>query len=218
MNDDMLPILYSFRRCPYAMRARMALWISATKLILREVKLGDKPLALREASAKATVPVLVLADGQVIDESFEIMLWALRRHDPENWLDGEQAEAIGLIQAADGGFKKALDRFKYPERFDIEEGYDAKTIGIQFLEVLEERLKDKAYLFGKSPGLADIAIFPFVRQFANVDKEFFAGLNLPALKNWLNSLTSSELFEAIMTKFEPWKPEQEVLYWGSKLD
>lgn len=217
MTAETLPILYTFRRCPYAMRARMALWASGVKVILREVKLGDKPLALREASPKATVPVLVLPDGKVIDESFEIMLWALRNSDPDHWLDGESPEALTLIQRADGEFKKALDRFKYPERFAEEPGYDAKAIGVQFLEELEQRLETNLFLFRKSPTLPDIALFPFVRQFANVDKNFYTALDLPKLKLWLDTLTVSKEFEAIMTKFEPWKPEQDRLIWGSRV-
>lgn len=217
MNSAKLPILYSFRRCPYAMRARMALWVSGEKLVLREVKLGDKPAALRDASPKATVPVLVLPEGRVIDESLDIMLWALQRNDPELWLAADKGQVMGLIARADGEFKKALDRFKYPERFEIEAGYNPKAVGLSFLKDLEERLRIEAYLFRGSPSLADIAIFPFVRQFANVDKIFFDELDLPKLKLWLDSLMASERFERVMTKFEPWKPDQDALLWGSQI-
>jgi glutathione S-transferase len=156
-----LPILYSFRRCPYAMRARMALLVSGQAVGLREVVLRAKPRALLDASPKGTEPVLVLPDGQVIEQSLDIMLWALRRRDPENWLSGRDA---GLIAANDGPFKHHLDHYKYAGRHDGDPlPHRAAALGL--LEPLEERLAAAPFLCGPARTLTDIAIFPFVRQF-----------------------------------------------------
>ena len=209
-----LPILYSFRRCPYAMRARMALWVAGIAVELREVKLANKPPELAEASPKATVPVLVLPDQTVIDESLAIMRWALKQADPENWLAGDDA---ALIERNDGPFKKHLDRYKYPSRYPNEAGgdeetfrYDHRSHGLAFLEDLNTRLGDakargSAQLCGPARALTDIALFPFIRQFANTDRDWFDAQGLPHLHEWLESHLASDLFAAIMPKFSPWK-------------
>ncbi|AWW75193.1 glutathione S-transferase [Erythrobacter sp. KY5] len=203
------PVLYSFRRCPYAMRARMALWIAGETVELREVKLAEKPPELIEASAKATVPVLVLPDGLVIDESIAIMRWALHRSDPEGWLSGDDAD---LIAEADGPFKHALDRYKYPVRYPDENDGDEKAFGqhhrakgLAILEDWNERLGQTSQLCGDGRTLADIALFPFVRQFANHDRNWFDALDLPHLQRWLEGHLASDLFASIMPKFTPWK-------------
>jgi glutaredoxin len=139
------PILYSFRRCPYAMRARMALRVSGTACEIREVKLSAKPAAMLAASPKGTVPVLVLADGQVIDESLDIMRWALARNDPEGWLEGDDP---ALIQANDGPFKQHLDRYKYPDRHDSVAA-EHRALGLEMLADLDRRLASSAYLCGE---------------------------------------------------------------------
>lgn len=188
------PILYSFRRCPYAIRARMALLVSDTACEIREVKLSDKPAALRAASPKATVPVLVLADGQVIDESLDIMRWALRRRDPEGWLEGDDA---ALIAANDGAFKHHLDRYKYPERHDADPARH-RDQGLAILAGLETRLQGGGHLCGDRRSLTDAAIVPFVRQFAAVDRAWFDGQRLPALQRWLSAWLASPLFVQTM--------------------
>jgi glutathione S-transferase len=204
MNE--LPILYSFRRCPYAMRARMALWISDTEAELREVKLADKPAALLETSPKGTVPVLALPGGRVIEESLAIMRWALARHDPENWLAGEEPE---LIARNDGPFKHHLDRYKYDTRYDSDAGeHRAAALGI--LQELDDRLIQTDNLCGPSRSLADIAIFPFVRQFANHDRGWFDALPLRGLQRWLDRHLDSDLFRAVMDKHDPWSPGDEI--------
>jgi glutathione S-transferase len=195
------PILYSFRRCPYAMRARMALWVAGIAAELREVKLAAKPPELIAASSKGTVPVLVLTDGAVIDESLEIMHWALAQHDPEGWLAGEDA---ALIAANDGPFKHHLDRAKYPTRYEAD-GIDHRAAALALLRPLEERLAGQAQLCGPSRSLTDIALFPFIRQFAHSDAEWFAAQGLPRLTAWLEGHIASDLFAAIMPKFPPWK-------------
>ncbi len=203
------PVLYSFRRCPYAMRARMALWISGTACELREVKLADKPAELLAASPKGTVPVLALPDGTVIDESMGIMRWALDRHDPEGWLDGDDT---ALIVANDGSFKHHLDRYKYPTRYPSCDPDEHRAGGLQYLTDLEARLEVHAHLTGPNRALADIAIFPFVRQFAHTDRIWFEAQPLPRLQAWLERHLASDLFAAIMTRFAPWKQGDERVF------
>lgn len=176
--------------------------ISATPVELREIKLAAKPEAMLAASPKATVPILVLPDGNVIDQSIDIMYWALARHDPEAWLDRDDP---ALIAANDGPFKYALDRYKYPERH----GSHLETHrmnGLAFLQQIEDQLGTAANLRGASPGLADAAIIPFVRQFAAVDPEWFARQQLARVKLWLSSYLSSDLYDAIMLRLPIWSP------------
>ena len=199
------PVLYSFRRCPYAMRARMALWVAGVTVTLREVKLAAKPPALIAASPKGTVPVLVLADGpndgSVIDQSLDIMRWALGQNDPEGWLAGEDA---GLIAANDGPFKHHLDRAKYPGRYEEENGTDHRAAALALLAPLEARLADAPYLCGDARSLTDIALLPFIRQFAAIDPAWFAAQPCPRLQGWLDGMLASDLFAAVMPKFAPW--------------
>ena len=204
MDRVSTPVLYSFRRCPYAMRARLALAVSGVRYELREVKLSDKPAAMLALSPKATVPVLHLADGRVIDESLNIMRWALAAHDPEAWLSRDDP---ALIAANDGGFKHDLDRYKYPERH----GSDARAhreSGLTFLAVLERRLAVERHLCGAQRGLADAAIIPFVRQFAGVDPAWFAHQPLAGVQTWLAGHLESDLFAAIMTLRPRWVPDR----------
>ena len=192
-----LPVLYSFRRCPYAMRARLAIASAGIAVELREVVLRDKPPELKVASPKATVPVLVLPDG-VIDESFDIMRWALGKADPEGWLAGR---GEGLIAECDRPFKAALDRYKYG-RDGVEE---ARAEASEFLLRLDEILAEQPFLAGDARGLADMAILTFVRQFANVDRGWFDGEAWPALRLWLDNFLASARFAAIMRKYPKWE-------------
>jgi glutathione S-transferase len=196
------PILYSFRRCPYAMRARMALLVGETRCALREVALRDKPADLIAASPKATVPVLLLPGGRVIDESLDIMRWALARHDPEGWLDGDDPALIALY---DGAFKHHLDRAKYPARHGgdpIAHRGDA----LAMLVDLDRRLASRAYLCGDRRALSDAAIMPFVRQFAAIDRDWFDAQPLDAVRRWLAVQVSSPLFERTMRTVSRWVP------------
>lgn len=197
-----LPILYSFRRCPYAMRARMAVAVSGVRVELREVVLRDKPAEMLESSSKGTVPVLVLNDGRVIDESLDVMHWALAQNDPSNWLAHVDAE---LIAANDGPFKHALDRYKYPHRYDLADGLEHRALGLAHLTDLENALSSSPFLAGKQAGFTDIALFPFVRQFAATDSGWFETLPLPKVQAWLASFTDSTLFAQIMGRFPQWK-------------
>ncbi len=202
------PILYSFRRCPYAMRARMAIVYSAIYVELREVVLRDKPLQLLEISAKATVPVLLLADGKVLEESLDIMHWALSLNDKDHWLKNGSPEGINsLIQWNDGEFKYYLDRYKYADRYPQQnEEYYREKAEI-FIRALEERLNSHDFLCGKSISLADIAIFPFIRQFANVDIKWFQNSAYKKLDRWLKHQLSSALFISIMEKYPAWSTD-----------
>lgn len=198
-----IPILYSFRRCPYAMRARMALLVSGTAYAHREVLLRDKPAAMLAASPKGTVPVLVLADGTVIDESIDIMRWALAQNDPEDWLARADAELVALF---DGAFKHHLDRYKYAGRYDADPLVH-RAAGLAMLAELDTRLADLDYLGGAKPGFNDIAIFPFVRQFAGVDAAWFAADAPRRVREWLSVLVASDLYERAMVRIEPWAEE-----------
>lgn len=204
-----LPVLYSFRRCPYAMRARLALLVSGAACEIREVKLSAKPDALVEISPKATVPVLVLPDGGVIDESIDVMRWALARNDPEGWLERDDH---ALIAVNDGPFKHHLDRYKYPGSHEDCDALHHRAAAMEHLLVLEGRLAAQPYLSGDRRGLTDLAIMPFIRQFAATDREWFAAQAWPHLQAWLAAHLESPLFEGIMAKLCPWTPGDGPVY------
>jgi len=191
--------LYSFRRCPYAMRARMALRYSDVPVEIVEVSLKAKPAEMLAISPKGTVPVLD-ADGQVIDESLEIMRWALAQHDPDDWLLGGDSRITGLIEANDQGFKVHLNRYKYAERYPEQPMEVYRAEGALFLQQLDELLRDRDYLLSDHLSLADVALLPFVRQFAHVDREWFAQTSYVRLQAWLQRLLDSNLFTSIMKK------------------
>jgi glutathione S-transferase len=194
------PVLYSFRRCPYAMRARLAIAVSSTECVMREVKLSAKPEMMLAASPKGTVPVLVLTDGTVIDESLDIMRWALAKHDPERWLDGDDP---ALIDQNDGPFKHELNQYKYPERYDLDP-VKHRMMAMEFLRELDSRLDRTRQLCGPVRSITDAAIIPFVRQFAAVDQKWFNDQPLHRLKVWLADQMSSELFNMNMLRVAPW--------------
>lgn len=196
-----LPILYSFRRCPYAMRARLALLASGTICEIREVKLSAKPAEMVAISPKAAVPVLELPDGSVIDESLDIMRWALARNDPEGW---QERSDDPLIAGHDGAFKHHLDRYKYPDRHGTDPA-EHRAAAVDLLRPLEARLQASLYLCGDRIGLADAALMPFIRQFAGTDHAWFDALPLPGLQAWLARLIASPIFGAAMVRLVPWK-------------
>ena len=196
------PILYSFRRCPYAMRARMALSISGATYEHREVVLRDKPPEMLQVSPKGTVPVLVTSDGLVLEESLDIMRWALGQDDPEGWL---MREDPALLAANDGPFKQHLDRYKYAARYEHADPAEHGEAAFEHLRVLDEPLSASPFLCGETRGFADIAIFPFVRQFAQADRAWFDAQSLKHLTRWLDELVSSDLFIGIMAKHAPWR-------------
>lgn len=193
------PILYSYRRCPYAMRARMALRYAGISVETHEVVLGDKPRHMLAVSPKGTVPVLVLPDGKVIDESLDIMAWALAQQDPDGWLTDNRLFQE-LITENDGSFKRALDQYKYATRFPEQSAEVYRQQGERFLARLEALLSEHAYLLSEKLTQADVAIFPFIRQFSMVDTDWFAEAPYPHLRQWLAGLLASELFNAVMQK------------------
>ena len=208
-GTDTAPVLYSFRRCPYAMRARMALLASGTACELREIVLRAKPAEMLAVSPKGTVPVLVLPDGTVLEESLEIMLWALERNDPENWLSpehGSREDMLQLIAQCDGEFKFHLDRYKYPDRYEYTDALMHRAAGAEFLLKLNGKIAGNSGLYGHRPALADIAIAPFVRQFAHTDQTWFDAQPWPQLHLWLNTFLDSRLFNEAMRKYAPWEP------------
>ena len=200
-----LPVLYSFRRCPYAIRARLALAASETQVEHREVLLRDKPAEMLAVSPKATVPVLVLPDGCVIEESLDIMRWALGCNDPLGWLPPGD-KMFELVARNDGPFKQALDRYKYPDRYEGEDALENRARGVEFLTALEARLTGSTFLFGEAMSLADAATFPFVRQFAHTDRDWFDAQALPHLQAWLTAHLASPIFASVMTKHPVWVP------------
>ena len=207
-----LPVLYSFRRCPYAIRARLAWQVSGVPYELREVALKNKPPELLAASSTGTVPVLVLQDGQVIDQSLDIMRWTLAQNDPDGWLSPALDDMLALIAGNDGKFKHALDRYKYPNRYPQESDGDTQAFAltqrleaITWLQTLESRLSQgwHVWLCGPQPSLADMAILPFVRQFAHTDAAWFAAQPWPLLQAWLACFKAGTLFKAVMAKHKP---------------
>ncbi|MEQ8736063.1 MAG: glutathione S-transferase [Rhodospirillaceae bacterium] len=203
-----LPILYSFRRCPYAMRARMAIAASGQACALREVVLRNKSPEMVAVSPKGTVPVMVLPDNRVIEESLEIMRWALDCSDPEGWLaplHNDPNDIYALIAENDGPFKEALDRYKYPTRYETPDPLFYRAQGLVFLKKLNERLLKTDYLCGSNFTFSDAAISPFIRQFANNDREWFNALDLSRVQNWLQNILESDRFLRVMEKYPAWE-------------
>ncbi len=197
------PILYSFRRCPYAMRARIALRYSKISYIHREIKLSNRPKELYDISSKGTVPVLLNIDGNVIDESMDIMYFALNYKDPKNWFKTNINKQNKLIKRNDSQFKKSLDKYKYHVRFK-ENTYEFYQDSMaKFLREYDFVLKNQKYLINEKISLADIALFPFIRQCAHVDLNWFQN-NFKNLSAWLEDFKTSDLFSSIMIKYEIW--------------
>lgn len=216
--------LYSFRRCPYAMRARLGLLFAELQVELREIILKNKPAQMLAISPKGTVPVLQIFEstfkftlnGTVIEESREIMLWALEQQDPQNLLDAKVlSQANALIEQNDREFKHWLDRYKYADRHLELTQLEYRQQGEVFLQVLEDLLTKNKYLLGDSISIADISIMPFVRQFAHVDRTIFNSLPYPYLQKWLQNWLAHPFFLQAMTKFKPWEEEDEVVVFPS---
>ncbi|MEM7727906.1 MAG: glutathione S-transferase N-terminal domain-containing protein [Pseudomonadota bacterium] len=209
------PILYSFRRCPFAMRARLALDAAGIDVEHREVLLRDKPDAMLAASPKGTVPVLVLSDGTVHDESLDIMVWALRRNDPNGWLanlEPDYADAQVFLAA----FKERLDRYKYASRYDPSKvrgdiDPDARGTAMAVLLDFTAPLSETPFLRGERPSLLDVATFPFVRQFAAVEPGWWSQAAPEGLRKWLAHWLGSDRFKRIMRKHPVWSPEDMAL-------
>ena len=202
------PILYSLQNCPYAMRARLALLLSEQSIVVRAITLKDKPQAMLKASAKGTVPVLVLADGTVIDQSIDIMLWALTQNDPKQLLHRDQPtthkEIIQLVQRTDDEFKHPLEQYRAAKRYHRDSESHWRQQCEVFIAELEQRLTVNGYFVGKRASLADYSLIPFMRQFARVDRKWFATAPYPKVKAWLSTQLQSQLYARMMTKHQLW--------------
>lgn len=214
MNSDLQPpILYSFRRCPYAMRARVALAKAEISVEMREILLRSKPAEMLACSPKGTVPVLLLESGDILDESLDVMHWALENHDPDGWLEADPALTQALIAQNDGEFKYFLDRYKYHDRFPEKPKEDWRAGGELFLQRLESQLQQNGGhgLLADRWTLADIAILPFIRQFRGADSVWFDQANYPALQQWLDRFLNAKDFLRIMKKYPCWESGQAPL-------
>lgn len=215
-----LPRLYSFRRCPYAMRARLGIVFAGQKVELREIVLKNKPAQMLAISPKGTVPVLQLVGSddsgrQVIEESKEILEWALQQNDPQGLLNVDLASANALMERNDSEFKHWLDRYKYADRHPELSQLEYRQQGEIFLQALEDLLASNQYLLGDNISIADIGIMPFVRQFAHVDREVFFSLPYPNLHKWLTGWLEHPAFHQVMAKFRPWQEGDEVVVFPS---
>jgi len=202
MNKNSLPVLYTFRRCPYAMRARMAIYAADVKVEQIEVSLKNKPPSLLTYSPKGTVPVVVTSNGDVIEQSRDIMLWALNQADPDNWLlqqdERAQQQMTQLVDCCDFEFKAFLDRYKYFDRYPEQSQLEYRQQAEVFLHQLELRLSQNSFLIDGQMRFADVAIFPFIRQFVGVDAGWFAQSIYKNLGRWLDTCINTSMFEAIM--------------------
>ena len=207
-----LPILWSHRRCPYAMRARLAIKSSRVAVRLREIIFRNKPDAFLSVSPDGTVPLIVLADGAIIEESLDIMRWALNINDPESWLDYDLCFAEEFIRELDSDFKTHLDIYKYANRNDNDEWQKHQKKGAKFLQAVDEGLQNNDYLSGDQFGFLDAAALPFIRQFRNTDAVWFDAQNWQNLHPWLQDFMASPRFAAIMEKYTPWDEGNEVSF------
>ena len=209
------PILYTFRRCPYAMRARFAIRSSKIIVEIREIKLQEKPSEFLKLSPKGTVPVLITNSGVVLEESLDIIYWALNKNDPHKWLAKgklENQEIIKLLDDLENKFKPNLDKYKYPSRFSGVDQFFHRDKNLCFLNKLNSYLENNKSLNCEHLSLLDYAIFPFVRQFRNVDQDWFDKLNFIFLNKWINQIIDSKNFSSIMKKFKKWEPNDVPIY------
>lgn len=211
------PILYSLQRCPYAIRARMGLLYANQDVLIRAIAIKNKPLEMLEISPKGTVPVLQLIDGKVIDESLDIILWALNQNDPSRILLPELNQSMNLmmelINHFETGFKPIINAYKEARRAGLETSDDQRKLGEVFILELESRLQDQDFFFGENISLADITIFPFIRQFSNVEKKWFRAQNYPRLTLWLDKIVDGPIFKRTMRKVPLWlDTQEEVLF------
>lgn len=216
-----LPILYSLRNCPYAMRARIAIYKAQYKIVLRDIILSHKPKEMLIASPKGTVPVLVLPSGlqsTVIEESFEIMLWVLQQSDPNNLLHSHDVSALpnmlSLVAKFDSEFKGKLEQYKCAKRYREDTLIENRQACEPYLQDLEQRLTDQPFVISAQESLADIAILPFIRQFARVERQWYLQAPYPRVRQWLNQYLQSKMFSKVMTKHPLWLDSHDTVYFG----
>lgn len=219
-NDtSTLPIIYSLRNCPYAMRARLAIFKSKQAVLLRDLVLSNKPTEMIAVSPKGTVPVLVLANGTVIEESLEVMLWALQQTDPDDLLHGHKegalAAMLSLIHEFDNDFKTSLETYKCAKRYQEDNVAQCRVVCQQYIEQLEQRLTEHTFLMSDRESLADIALVPFIRQFARVERQWYLQSPYPMVRRWLNSYLQSPVFTKVMAKYPLWIDNHEDVLFGA---
>jgi len=216
---EKLPILYSLRNCPYAMRARMAIFKSSQMVLLRDLVLSNKPVEMMQASPKGTVPVLVLTNGTVIEESLDVMLWALYESDPRDLLhsfdESSLSEMLKLINEFDSEFKACLEQYKCAKRYQEDNIEECRVACQHYLHRLEQRLSKHAFLISDNESLADIALIPFIRQFARVERQWYLQSPYPKVRLWLNKYLQSVMFSKVMTKHPLWLDSKQEVIFGS---
>jgi len=221
-----LPILYSLQHCPYAMRARLAIILAQQTVRLRAITMKNKPAEMLDMSPKGTVPVLILNENrsnqQVIDESLDVMLWALNRNDPDNLLYSQQdnalPEMLKIIEENDTHFKPKLEKYKRAKRFHHDDEAECRLECEPFVQGLEQRLTQYAFLMGPTPSLLDYALLPFVRQFSKVNRPLFLQGDYTQLQRWLSHHLQSRVFSKAMTQFPLWLENNEEYLLGGELD
>lgn len=217
-KDTPLPILYSLRNCPYAMRARIAIFKAQQIVILRDIVLSNKPKEMIAASPKATVPVLVLAKGMVVEESLAVMLWALNETDPDDLLQSKNAQSLpdmlNLINSFDHDFKIYLEQYKCAKRYRESNIIECRVQCEQFIQTLEKRLNSFDFLMSNTESLADIALLPYIRQFARIERQWYLHSPYPKVRQWLNSYLQSPMFTKVMAKYPLWLDDHEVVLFG----
>ncbi len=217
-NESDLPILYSLRRCPYAMRGRMGIALSQQKVLLREIVTKDKPSELLASSPKGTVPVLVLPNGQIIEQSIEVMNWALQQNDPQDLLRSNNPtlseQVQQLIKTNDDDFIGHLEKYRASVRYrniDVEQRRHACEV---FISELESKLAQHEYLFGDTPSLADFAVMPFVSQFVRVEKKWFVQSEYQNVGHWLRAHLDSKLYTQVMKQYPLWNETKQDCVFG----
>lgn len=207
-ENNPLPILYSLRNCPFAMRARLAIYQSQLPVLLRDIVLRDKPVEMLTASPKGTVPVLVTSNGTVIEESLEVMLWALSESDPDDLLLSAHPEMLDnmliLIHQFDSEFKPCLEAYRAAKRYHEPNLVKCRQACEQYLSELENRLTQHSCLMADQQSLTDLALLPFIRQFARVERQWYLQSPYPKLRQWLDKYLQSKMFSKVMTKHELW--------------
>lgn len=210
-----LPILYSLRNCPYAMRARIAIFKAKQTVLLRDIVLSNKPKEMLKVSPKATVPVLVLTDGLVLEESLDIMLWSLNETDPDDLLQSKEEcslpEMLTLINTFDHDFKRCLEQYKCAKRYRENNIIECRELCEQFIQTLEDRLNSHEFLMSNTESLADIALLPFIRQFARIERQWYLQSPYPKVRQWLNNYLQSPIFTKVMAKHPLWLDNHEVV-------
>lgn len=218
-NTHNLPILYSLRNCPYAMRARIAIFKAKQTVMLRDVVLSNKPQEMLVASPKATVPILVLAHGKVLEESLEIMLWALNESDPNNLLHSHDenllSEMLNLIHSFDHDFKVCLEQYKCAKRYRESNIIECREACEVYIQKLESRLSESSFLMSNNESLADIALMPFIRQFARVERQWYLKSTYPKIRAWLNNYLQSPMFTKVMAKYPLWLDNNEIVLFSN---